>query len=197
MKKVIIVTSMIFALLINFIEKSFSQTMSIVTAPNLEMMTSSNLAVQSKTLIESTQSQLNTLNTSKNTLESLDKLKEIDERITKVSATLKQARVVYNIFSVAGQFFQNAKKTNSALNKNNKGVNTKYASEYLTMLQTSVDDADNIVGVCKDIMSESYKMNDYERLNMLNGYYDKLNSLNLKVAQLHKSFVNIVAINKL
>lgn len=65
------------------------------------------------------------------------------------------------------------------------------------MLQKSVDDADNIVGVCKDILSENYKMNDYERLSLLNDYYDKLNALNLRVSKMHKSFVNIVAINRL
>lgn len=110
MRKLMMLIAFTIGLLYNTFTTAFCQTVSIVTAPNLEMMTSSNLAIQSKTLIESTQSQLNTLNTAKTTLESLDKIKEIDERITKVSSTLKQARVIYNIFSVGQEVYQNAKK---------------------------------------------------------------------------------------
>lgn len=173
------------------------QVASVVTAPNLEKMTSSNLIVQQKGLMQGMQSQINTLNTAKNTFDNLETIKKIDERITKVSATLKQARVIYNIFDLGGQVFTNAKNTNALMVKSGGSVPEKVIQRYLTDLQKSVDQADNIVAVCKDIISQNYKMNDYERLNMLNGYYDKINALNYRLASLHRSFVNIVAINRL
>lgn len=170
---------------------------SVVSAPNLEGMTATNVAVQQKNLIQTIQSQLNTLNTSKNTLDNLEKIKEIDARITKVSSTLKQARVVYNIFKVGSELLKNAYQTNTLLNKNNSGLNKKYADRYLTTLQTTVDEADNIVAVCKDIISEKYIMNDYERLTLLNTYYNKMQSANDRVKRINNSFIDIVALNTL
>lgn len=168
-----------------------------VTAPNLEVMASSNLSLQSKTLMESVQSQINTLNTAKNTLDNLEKIKEIDERITKVSNTLKQARVIYNIFSLGTDVLNNATYTGNLLTKNNTGANKKIADKYLNQLQTAVDEADNIVSVCKDIISENYKMNDYERLKLLNEYYDGMKKANSRISILNRSFRNVMAINKL
>lgn len=168
-----------------------------VTAPSLELLTKSNVTLQQKTLMENMQSQINTLNTSKNTLESLEKIKEIDNRITQVNARLKQARVVYNIFNVGSDVLKNANSTATLLTQNRPTELKKYADSYLTQLQVSVDDADNIVSVCKDILSGSYKMNDFERLTLLNSYYEKINTANSKIKRLNKSYRNMLAISRM
>lgn len=166
----------------------------IVDAPILEKISSMQLKNQVKSTEEQVRSQLNTLNTSKNTLESLDKIKEIDKRITEVSSKLKQIGAIKDIFDMGTQLLGEVKSTTNLINKYSS-KDRKNAQDNIKLLQGSVTRVEEMIDMCRKVLSSDFAMNDFERITLLNQYKEDISAEIYSASKLKKRYSFMVGIN--
>lgn len=165
-----------------------------VSAPVLEALEQANVKNQVQQTKSSYETQLNSLNTAKNTLDNLDKIKEIDKRITEVNQKLKQVGAVSEIFALGSQLYKEIQSSKSLINKLSAS-DPDGARSAIANLQSSANRVEEMVLMCKKILSNDFAMNDYERLTLLNEYKTKITAEISTAKKTRKKFSFVSGIN--
>jgi len=189
-----IVKKLFFILALLIVGNVKSKAQIAVSAPVLEALEQASVKNQVMQTKSSYETQLNSLNTAKNTLDNLDKIKEIDKRITEVNQKLKQVGAVSEIFSLGSQLYKEIQSSKSLINKLSAS-DPDGARSAIANLQSSANRVEEMVLMCKKILSNDFAMNDYERLTLLNEYKTKITAEISTAKKTRKKFSFVSGIN--
>src|SRR5690606_28454265 len=117
--------------------------------------------------------QLNTLNTAKNSLDTYEQIKKVNERIEEVSKAIQEFDDIKDIITISTNSYKQMRETLNYINKYTIKRGDDYSSvatQSVKSLQSSVKQLENIVTICQKFISSDMKMTDFERKTLLDEY---------------------------
>lgn len=158
----------------------------VVEAPVLEAMQGQSLMTQLKSYASQAQQELNTLNTYKQSVQSFEKLKDIDKRITKINENLKRLNSVTDVIKNVNSAYSQAKKVRSYIGNDSQSV---------SLLNQQIQELEGLASSIKMIMGNGLNMNDYERMETINNYKKEVLVKKAKIASMEKRYSFIQALD--
>lgn len=170
---------------------------SIVEAPVLEQMTADVIAIQAQSKADGYQTQLNTLQTAKNSLSTMEQIEKWNKRVQEVNSYLKQFNDVVEIVQLSKNMYTEAEgivnfiQNNPINDKNGNLVGDKAINQ----INRSLTSISSIVSMLNSFTSSNMEMNDFERKTLIDKYKKEAYGYASRIRGVRQKYETVLAFN--